>query len=265
MRKAILLVAYGFATIEGRRVLDQLDMRVRTLFPDFAVRWAYSSSLLRTRLAKSRCKSDSVGKALQKLGYERYSLVVIQPLQTIPGREYDEMRAQVESVRQSTQLTVRVGLPLLTSDEDVRLVGRSLLRHLPQGRERHEDVIFMGHGSKHPAGERYYALHEYVQTLDPCVHVGTMQGACDLDYLLPRIRSERVWLMPLLATVGRHTLHDMAGRQRASWRSQIEAEGHCCLPVLKGTAEQLGILEIWLEHLRKAIEGDDGQTDGEHL
>ena len=92
-----------------------------------------------------------------------------------------------------------------------------------------------------------------MQALDARVHVGTMSGALELEALLPRLTSRRVWLMPLLSVVGRHTLEDMAGDAPDSWRSRIEAAGHTCAPVVRGTAEYRAFADIWLRHLEDAV------------
>ena len=252
MRKAILLVAYGFVTSQGRRVLVNIDERVRQAFPGFSVRWAYSSEIIRKRLAQSGLKSDSVIKALERLWFEHFAHVVIQPLQTIAGVEHEAMLKAVASVVGEKELTVHVGQPLLDCAADIFKVAESLLKNLPAERQATEDVIFMGHGSKHPSSKMYVLLHKQVQALDEYVHIGTMEGMINLKFILPTLRSKRVWLMPLLSTVGRHTLHDMAGSNNNSWRSCLEEHGHICLPVLKGTAEYAAIVEIWLEHLRIA-------------
>ncbi|WP_300951933.1 sirohydrochlorin cobaltochelatase, partial [uncultured Desulfovibrio sp.] len=89
--------------------------------------------------------------------------------------------------------------------------------------------------------------------LDARVHVGTMGGAMALEYILPRLTSARVWLMPLLSVVGQHALRDMAGDGAQSWRSRIEARHRLCLPVLRGMAEYPGVAGIWLRHLETAV------------
>ena len=252
MHIAILLVAYGAATLQGRRVLVHIDSMVRKLFPQFSVRWAYSSAIVRNRLIKSGLKSDSVAKALQRLKFERFTDVIIQPLQTIPGLEHEEMQSAIQGVVVDTNLKIYQGRPLLSDQNDIERVAYSLLQHLPTERLTLEDVIFMGHGSKHPANSLYEKLHQQVHSLDKFVHIGTMEGNINLNYILKQLTSKRVWLMPLLSTVGSHTLHDMAGRNCHSWRSCIEAQGHICVPVLKGTAEHSAIVDIWLDHLRQA-------------
>ena len=256
MKRSILLVAYGVATQEGRRVLHAFDGRVRTTFPGYAVRWAFSSDILRRRLAEERQKSDSVVKALRRMCFERFEQIIVQPLQTIPGREHEEVLEDVAIVRAERQLDIRVGTPLLNSRQDVMRLARCLLAYAPQERAPSEDLVFMGHGSRHPACSLYGELNAAVQSMDSRVFVGTIDGPVTLDTLLPRLLSRRVWLMPLLSTVGRHTLRDMAGSGSSSWRSRLEAAGHNCLPVLKGTIEHADIAEIWLDHLLEAVDAE---------
>ncbi len=253
MKHAILLVAYGFATMRSRRVLSCFDERVRTLYPAHSVRWAYSSPLVRKRLALSGLKCDSVPKALLRMSFERFERVVIQPLQTIAGKEHDTMLEQIETVTRDQPLLVQVGAPLLHDRNDTVRVAQSLIAHLPGERGDTDAVVFMGHGSKHPAGVKYEELHACVQERDPLVHVATMDGRITLDTIMPRLSSRRVWLLPLLSTVGRHTLRDMAGSSESSWRSRLEARGFECRVVLQGTVEYAALADIWLDHLALAV------------
>ncbi len=252
MKRAILLVAFGASSAQGQSALKSFDARVRARFPGLPVRWAYTSLLLRERLARARQKSDSVLKALRRLCFEKFGEVAVQPLQTIPGREHAEVCAAVDEVAAQEGLVCHVGAPLLAGPEDVAEAALALIRHLPPERGPREDVVLMGHGARHAAVARYGDLARAVSALDPHVHVGTMNGAVVLEDILPRLSSERVWLMPLLSVVGRHALQDMAGERESSWRSRIEAHGRQCVPVLKGTAEYAGIAEIWLRHLEDA-------------
>ncbi len=254
MRRAILLVAFGASSAQGQNALKGFDALVRQHYPGIPVRWAYTSLLLRERLAQARQKSDSVRKALQRLSFERFTHIAVQPLQTIPGREHGEVCAAVDEAMSSDNLCCRVGVPLLSTEEDLHATTQAILRHLPPDRAAGEDVVFMGHGAEHQAVSRYADLAQAVYALDPRVHVGAMNGAVLLDDILPRLTSERVWLMPLLSVVGNHALKDMAGQGGASWRGRVEALGHQCVPVLKGTAEYAGFAEIWLRHLDYAAQ-----------
>lgn len=249
MKKVILLVAFGAGNVQGQRTLRCFDERVRKHFPGIPVRWAFTSLVLRERLANAKLKSDSVRKALHKCCFEKFDEVAVQPLQTIAGEEYADVRDAVGEVAGQTGIRGRVGRPLLATDEDVRRAAEAVMRHLPETRGPDEDVVLMGHGARHAAVSRYGDLDAAASLLDARVHVGAMNGAVSLDNIVLRLTSRRVWLMPLLSVVGRHALRDMAGEHAGSWRSRIEAVGHECAPVLRGTVEYEEFTAIWLEHL----------------
>ena len=260
MRRAILLAAFGAATLQGRQALRAFDAMVRARFAGWSVRWAFTSSRLRERLARARQKSDSVRKALARLSFERYDTTIVQPLQTIAGTEHEEVCISAAEAGRESGMACVVGAPLLATPSDVEDVAQALVSHLPSGRMPGEDVVFMGHGARHGGGARYADLAESLRVLDERVHVGTMGGVMALESILPRLNSSRVWLMPLLSVVGQHALQDMAGEGAQSWRSRIEGEKRQCLPVLKGLAEYPGVAEIWLRHLETAAAEAEGHN-----
>ena len=253
MKCAILLVAFGATGQQAQSALRDFDAQVRAAFPDKPVRWAYTSLLLRERLAQARQKSDSVLKALRRLQFEGFRQVAVQALHSIPGDEHGEVRAVVDEVEASSAMRVRLGAPLLNDAADIEEAARAVLAHLPPERQPGEDVVLMGHGARHPAMSRYADLARAVSGLDAHIHVGAMSGPLELEMLLPRLTSRRVWLMPLLSVVGRHALEDMAGAQEHSWRSRLEGAGHSCCPILHGMAEYSGFAAIWLRHLAQAV------------
>lgn len=253
IKQGILLAAFGSGSPQGETTLRLFHECVRERFPTIPVRWAFTSVLMRRRLAEARKKTDSVTKALQKMAFERYTHVAVQSLHAIPGAEYADLLLDIESFRAEKIFTdITVGTPLLSNDCDVEKVAVALLRHLPIERKLEEHVIFMGHGSQHPAEVYYELLAEQVHTIDMRVHIGTMDGTHRLEHIIPKLYAEsasRVWLLPFLSIVGRHATEDMAGASAESWRSQLEANGFLCTPVLRGLAESSGFIDIWLEHL----------------
>lgn len=258
MRQGILLAAFGAGNPQSQSTIQLFDARVRARFANLPVRWAFTSPILRERLAAVKKKTDSVTKALQKMCFEKYTHIVVQPLQTIPGKEYADVLHAVDRVCR-TQPTVRmaVGGPLLATQADVAATAQAVVHHVPEERAPDEPVVFMGHGAEHPAVACYADLAKAVRALDSQVYVGAMHGAVTLETILPHLpfgaSGKRVWLLPLLSTVGRHALTDMAGADVSSWRSRIEARGCPCVPVLKGTAEYTAFMDIWIEHLAQAL------------
>jgi sirohydrochlorin cobaltochelatase len=258
MKQGILLVAFGAGSRQGESALRLFDAEVRVRFPGVSVRWAFTSLLMRERLAMERRKTDSVRKALEKMAFERYSHVAVQPLQCIPGREYGDVLEEALALSRERDIVVRVGAPLLHSDDDVAAAATALLRHLPAERKKNEAVVWVGHGTRHPATACYDALAHAVRRRDPLVYVGTMSDAPALPRILEELRerqSRHAWLLPLLAVIGRHALRDLAGPEEQSWKSRFEAAGIVCTPVLKGSAEYPGFIQIWLDHLELALKG----------
>jgi sirohydrochlorin cobaltochelatase len=255
MKTAILLVAYGASSAQGRSALTTFDAMVRHRFPSASIRWAYTSLRIRERLADDRCKSDSVHKAMRRLCLERFAAVAVQPLQTIAGQEYGQVCTAVEDIASDARIAWGIGQPLLAGEADIGHAAHAALAHFPSMRTAGEDVVFMGHGTGgHPAVARYAELDGAVRSLDPNAHVGTMAGTIGLPEILTRLTSDRVWLLPLLSVVGRHALEDMAGGEENSWNSRIRQTGRTCVPVLRGMAESSGFAEIWLRHLAAVMQ-----------
>ena len=256
MKQGILLAAFGASGRQSESALQLFDAEVRVRFPGFAVRWAFTSLLMRERLAMERKKTDSVRKALEKMAFERYSHVAVQPLHCIPGREYGEVLEEARALSLERNIVVRVGTPLLHGDDDVAAAAAALLLHLPAERKENEAVVWVGHGARHPATVRYDALAHAVRKQDPLVYVSTMNDTAALPHILEELharRSRHVWLLPLLSVIGRHALDDLAGPEEHSWQSRFEAAGVACTPVLKGSAEYSGFIRIWLDHLALAL------------
>jgi len=258
MKRGILLVAFGANSKQANDTLSLVDERVRSAFPGVNVRWAFTSELIRDRLAEQRVKTDSVRKALEKMGFERYTHVAVQSLHIIPGVEYEDLLADGAAMREQGRLSnVVVGSPLLHSDADVAQAAAAMLRHLPPQRTPQEAVVFMGHGTWHSGDSRYEDLSRAVRDRDSRIFIGTMDGNHTIDDLLPLLQAAgrgRVWLLPLLSVVGRHARRDMAGDEPQSWKSRLEGAGMECLPVLTGVAEYSGFVDIWIQHLAAALE-----------
>ncbi len=255
MKTGILLAAFGTATPQGEDTLRRFAQRVRGRYPDVPVRWAFTSPAMRERLADARKKSDSVGKALRKMAFERYDSIAVQPLHVVPGIEYTDVLDECAAVAGQFS-ALATGAPLLAGGEDMDNLARALLAGLPAARTAGEAVLFAGHGSRHDSASYYAALARAVTALDPLAVVATMKGEVQLQQALPQLLDKgvrRVWLVPLLAVIGRHALEDLAGSRPDSWRTLLEAHGLTCTPVLTGMAEMPCFADIWIDHLGRAL------------
>lgn len=258
MKKAILLAAFGTSVPEAQKALEQVDVTVRKAFPGVAVHWAYTSKIIRKKLAGQGKIFDSPETALAKLMDDDYTHVVVLPLHTIPGREFHELSRNAHLFGQMTDgfQRVLVAYPLLSSYEDMTQVAKALRQHIPAARKADEAVIFMGHGTEHhPADTIYLAMNQVFQEADRNVFVATVEGHPTLDNILPKLQEQKVktvYLMPFMAVAGDHARNDMAGEEADSWKSILEKNGYNVKVVLKGTAEYPEVVDVWMKHLQSA-------------
>lgn len=255
-KTGILLAAFGASGTSGGQAISVFERRVKAAFPHVAVRWAFTSAHMRTRLAEAKVKTDSVHKALSRMSFEKYTHVAVQSLHLIAGVEYESLLEEVERVAGEYPLRITVGTPLLYTDEDVRRAASALMASLPPERRRDEAVVCMGHGTWHQGASRYEDLARALAERDTGIFIGTLEGEHTIEHMSPALAAfgpKKAWLLPLLAVVGKHARTDMAGEQPHSWRSLITRLGIPCVPVLKGTVEYPEFADIWIAHLHKAI------------
>ena len=258
-KKGILLVAFGTTVPEARDALDHIGEKAAQRFPGIAIRWAYSSRIVREKLADQGQRFDSPAMALARMMDEGFTQVAVQSLHTIPGEEFHALKqtADAFSGLPKGMDSVELGMPLLAEPDDVERCAKAIMASLPPERKKGEAVILMGHGTHHPANIYYPGLQYSLNRLDPLVLVGTVEGTPSLDDVrrtLENRKVSKVYLQPFMAVAGDHAMNDMAGDEEDSWKSVLTADGLTCVSVLRGTAEIPAFVEIWLNHLQAALE-----------
>lgn len=238
--------------------LMRFDARVRERFGGLPTRWAFTSGIVRGKLAESGKKTDSVAKALEKLWFEKYTHVAVQSLHVITGKEFDGLAADVREFQRPGRGFEKLSLggPLLGGAGDVPRVVRAILANLPGGRAPGEPVVLMGHGTWHAGDSLYDLLYEGLRAEAPDVYLATMDGRLTIgdvrDELVAR-GARKAWLMPLLAVAGRHVQRDMCGSGPDSWVNILRAAGIEAVCETTGTAEYAEFADIWLDRLELAL------------
>lgn len=258
-KKGILLVAFGTTVPEATAALEHLDAQVKARFPGLPVHWAYSSRIVRDKLASTGVIKDSPATALAKMMDEGFTHVAVQSLHTIPGEEFHGLQKTVSAFTGMPKGMdqIEVGMPLLASHEDMQACAEAIMATLPRERKAGEAVVLMGHGTHHPGNIYYPALQYYLNRLDPLILVGTVEGAPSLDDVRAELKKRKVrtvYLCPLMSVAGDHAMNDMAGDEDDSWKSVLTKDGLACVPVLRGTAASTAFTDIWIDHLQHAVE-----------
>lgn len=256
-KTGILLVAFGTSVPEAAAAIDALKKQVEATFPGLPVRLAYSSRIIRDKLAAEGDRKRSPAQALADMAAEGFTRVAVQSLHAIPGREYSDIKATAELFQAMPKgiAKVCVGRPLLHSPADIATAAAAILPTLPAHRKG-EAVLLMGHGTDHPANAAYAALQLELWKRDPAVFVATVEGAPALDDLIPLLKRQgarTAHLVPLMSVAGDHALNDMAGSEDDSWASRLKAAGIASRPVLVGLGSRPGVAALWVEHLKDAV------------
>ena len=260
IKKAILLVTFGTSKEVARESFNNIEVLTRKRFPGIEVRWAYTSGMIRKKLAKQGSVVHSPQMALAQLSEDGYTHIAVQSLHTISGVEYDKLRSCVEKTMISPALfsKITIGTPLLLNHKTTEKVMQYLLNEIPAEREPGDAVIIMGHGTeKHYADLVYTAAASILNELDPRAYMGTVDGYNKIERILQKcIESniKKAYLMPFMSVAGDHALNDMAGSKDDSWKSILENAGIQCEIIMKGTAEYDSIVQIWLNHLEIALD-----------
>ena len=257
-KKGILLVAFGTSIPKAQISFQNIEKQVKAAFPDIPVRWAYTSYMIRKKLAKQGKQIDSMETALAKMMDEDFSHVAVQSLHTIPGEEFHTLRRNASAFGNMVEGFDRilVGNPLLASHEDIVKVSDALLKNIPKSRNKSDAVVFMGHGTHHPSNAFYAALLYELQRKDPNAFLGTVEAAPEFDDIKEMLLARKIkvaYLMPFMSVAGDHAINDMAGDDEDSWKSVLTRSGIKCFPVLKGTAEYDEIVDIWVDHLKTVM------------
>ena len=257
-KKGILLVAFGTTIPAARVAFDNIDRKVRAAFPDSEIRWAYTSRIIRRKLARGGEIIASETGGLAAMADDGFTHVAVQSLHTIPGEEFHRLHHTAHAFGGMPKGIKRVVVapPLLATSKDMERAVDALMANLPKERKADEAVVLMGHGTHHAANNFYPALQYFFWKKDPNILVGTVEGSPALDDVLAELRKRNItkaYLMPFMSVAGDHARNDLAGDEPDSWKSILTKAGIACVPVLKGTAEFDEVVDIWISHLKVAV------------
>ncbi|MFZ1985322.1 MAG: sirohydrochlorin cobaltochelatase [Desulfatitalea sp.] len=254
----ILLVTFGSSEASAQVAFENIDRKVAEAYPGVSVRWAYTSHIIREKLAGQGKHLDSPAVALARMLDERFTHVVVQSLHTIAGAEYHDLLRTVAGFKTMGGFEkIALGDPLMATQEDMAAIVTAIVGVVPKERKKSEAVVLMGHGTHHPANAFYAALMFQLQLQDPNIFVGTVEGYPDIDLIKTLMQAKRIkkaYLMPFMSVAGDHAKNDMAGDEADSWKSIFTKAGIQCVPVMKGTAEYDDFVSIWVGHIGAAME-----------
>ncbi|MBF0299744.1 MAG: sirohydrochlorin cobaltochelatase [Oligoflexia bacterium] len=238
------------------------------MFPTYEIRWAYSSKIVREKLkaqSNSNCLIDSPLEALNKFFEDKFNEVIVQSLHVIAGFEFNALRDTILSFSNNRfNFSLALGLPLITSLNDIDKVNKYLLSSLPLERSADDAVIFFAHGSDHYSGLAYTAIQHQLTKLDKNAFLTTVEGEPDVNSVIGECVEKgikRAYLIPYMSVVGDHIINDMDSEEKDSLKSILREAGIEGISIMKGLAENENIVRIWMDHLSAAICKMENKSD----
>ena len=258
-KPAIVLAAFG-TTTEAFDTYKHFEEKVKARFPDYEIRWAFTSHKVRHKVAQEKGqKLNDLGTTLRELKAAGYTRVVIQSLHIVPGEEW-EKKVVLES-RKIPGLKVALGKPLLSSKKDQEQVLEALAQTFPKDL-KDKAVVLVAHGSPSAEGTAsYLAFNRLLRSHYPDQHVflGTVEGKPTRKQVMEAVKKSNassVVLLPFLFVAGEHVAKDMLGDDPESWKSELlKQKAYHIEGITKGLGYQDGIINIYLDHLAQALKG----------
>lgn len=261
-REGVLLVAFGTSVPEAMPAMQAVDAEFKAAFPGEPVVWAYTSQIIRKKLADEGRPVGGISDGLARLAEDGVKVVRVQSLHIMAGEEFSALeRAVLLDVKKHPGRfeAVLLGRPMLESRDDARELAHAVMDDAKSLRGRkHAALVLMGHGQEHGrAGLTFEGARAVFHEEDGKVFMATVEGARGFDELLRELRAARVKdvvLEPLMLVAGDHARNDLAGDEDDSWASQLKAAGIRVQANLKGLGQIAGARAILVRHARESMD-----------
>ena len=258
--KELLVVSFGTSFNDSRRLtIGAIEQALQEAFPDWAVRRAFTSQIIIDHVKKRDGEViDNVEEALERAEQCGVKQLVVQPTHLMNGYEYNDLEELLASHADAFE-SVRVGDPLLTSDDDFSAVAEACHEATKSYDDGKTAICFMGHGTEADSNAVYSKMQKVFEDKGyENYYIGTVEAEPSLEDVLKAIDGkgyEKAVLRPLMVVAGDHANNDMAGDEDDSWKSMFEKAGYKTVPVVEGLGQLKEIQELYVAHAKKAIEG----------
>lgn len=267
-KKAILVVSFGSTYEETvKKSIESTENKIRSAFPGYDVFRAFTSRMVIRRLSeRDGIQVDTEKQALERLQAAGYQEVYVQPLHIVAGEEYEKVKKNVVAYAHAKEKAferITIGRPLLyymgqeDQPDDYLAVIEAVKTQLAKP-DSSEAVVFMGHGGVHPANAAYAVLQMKLEQAGfGHSYIYTVEGFPSFESVLEKLQQRKVRnvkILPFMLVAGDHANNDMAGDEPDSAKSQLLEAGFEVETQLAGLGENAAIQDIYVQHLKDAIE-----------
>jgi len=256
-KPVILTVSFGTSYNDSRdKTIGGIENAIQSANPDYEVRRAFTSQIIIDKLKdRDNIVIDNVEEAFARLEADGVKDLTVQPTHVMSGFEYDDLMAVVKANADKFD-SVKVGSPLLTTDDDYKNVIEAITAATAEYDDGETAIVFMGHGTEHASNATYAKLQTMLTDAGKKNYcIGTVEAEPSIEDVVKFAKDggyKRVVLEPLMVVAGDHANNDMAGDEEDSWKTILTNEGFEVVPVLRGLGEIEAIQTIYVEHVKNA-------------
>lgn len=263
-KDAIVVMSFGTTYKETREKTIEATLKdIKAAHPNTRVELAFTSHIIVDRIKEKEGKTyPTPEEALTKLKAEGYTRVALTTLDVIPGMEYSYDTAVFHLYKdQFKKMTMGEPLMYWMGQEDQRDDVLDFANVLKQRAAelkvaKDEFVLFMAHGTPHPANAYYPVINTRFHLANMRnAYVYTVEGWPALDQAIHRLKRKgyrKVCLVPIMMVAGDHATNDMAGDDEDSHKSILEKEGFKVRYDLHGLGEIKAIRDMFVARANEA-------------
>ncbi len=259
-KTAILVVSFGTSYNDNRDItIGAIEEAVADAFSDYQVRRAFTSQIIIEKLKeRDHLKIDNVTEALDRAVEDGIKELIVQPTHLMGGYEYNDILDEISGYVDKFDKIV-IGKPLLSGDQDFEAVAEAITDRTASYDDGKTAICFMGHGTEADSNGVYKTMQKALTDMGfENYYIGTVEAEPELKDVMEALKAkggyERVILQPLMVVAGDHANNDMAGDEADSWKTILEGEGYQVECILEGLGQIPAIRDIYVEHLKTAME-----------
>ena len=261
-KDAIVVMSFGTTFKESRqKTIEATVAAIQQAHPDTKVVTAFTSHIIIDRIQKKEgIKIPTPEAALAQLKEEGYTRIALTSLDVIPGMEYgydkaifNEYKDQFKKMTLGTSLMYWMGQE--NQSDDIAEAMNALKTQFPKiGKQ--DAILIMAHGTPDPSNAYYAVIQDRLDQMKlGNVFIYTVEGWPSLETIMPELKAKgvrNITLMPMMMVAGDHANNDMAGADKDSHKSILEANGFKVTPYIHGIGENQAIRDLFVKRANES-------------
>jgi len=285
-KKAIVIASFGTSYPESLKAITHMGDSIKTAFPDYEVRYAFTSNIIRKKWQKRQHDKAFLSEnkdiaddfiyvktplaTIADLQNEGYRTIYVQPFHVFAGESYYDLASYVGGLNSIKTLKEKwmpfdklvlgrpaLGKPGLEYDynHDIELCAAALAQDVKMAASKGAALVYMGHGNEHFSTGVYVELRDKMRQMypDTPIYFGNVEGYPSVDHVSGELKKDgikKLVIKPFMIVAGDHAQNDMAGDEDDSWKVIFTKMGIDVETVLQGLGEKDEFADIYVNHLK---------------